>query len=70
MRVRLYVDIQHGDSLQSVTTWKCLYAHPNPSPLREGYRRFAFDVDFPPGTFTEETQTVLPIAMAKMVDQR
>jgi hypothetical protein len=64
MKVRMYVDLIENCTHESAANYG--YASSRPTQqLTPGYRRFWFDLDFPPGTFVEDRSTQLPSAMAK-----
>ena len=68
MKVRMYVDLIVGVTHQSAQS----YCYANSAPLQsitKGYRRYWFDLDFPPGTFAEERSTLLPTARASAMDE-
>lgn len=66
MKVRYYVDILTGASYQQTI----IYSHASASPARltAGWRRFYFDVDFPPGTFAEEHAERVPVTRAEELE--
>lgn len=64
MKIRMYVDLVDGYSHASAS--QHAYASSKPiDSVSKGYKRYYFDVDFPPGTFAEERSTQLPSAAAK-----